>query len=156
MGGGSGERRRPHHVGHERFEVLDGFLSLVLLPLAVDLFGLLRSGLLDLTLAFPQAGLDAGLALQLALLLQVQALHDRNRAGGNGNKHDAAENMNTKRAPVRPFGGRPASPQKARRHLEHVQPICYPQVCLERTSPSPRPLGGHLVVVAQSTVLAQI
>lgn len=29
-----------HHIRHEGFEMLDGLLPLVLLPLSVDLFGL--------------------------------------------------------------------------------------------------------------------
>lgn len=32
--------RASHHIGHERFEMLDGLLPLVLLPFSIDLFGL--------------------------------------------------------------------------------------------------------------------
>ena len=63
-----------HHIRHQGLEVLDGLLSLVLLALAVDLFSLLRAGLLDLPLSLPKARLDPRLSFQLLLLLSIHVL----------------------------------------------------------------------------------
>lgn len=42
-----------YHIRQKGFEILDGFLPLVLLSLSINLLGLFRSGLLHLPLSFP-------------------------------------------------------------------------------------------------------
>lgn len=54
--------------------MLNGLLPLVLLSLAVDLFGLFRPGLLHLALSLSETGLDPSLTLQLSLFVNVHVL----------------------------------------------------------------------------------
>lgn len=61
----------PHHVRQQCFEVLYGLFPLVLLPLPIDLLGLLRASFLHLPLALPQTRLDARLSLQLLFFLRI-------------------------------------------------------------------------------------
>lgn len=69
-----GKKKAAHHIRHESFEMLDGLFPLVLLSFSVDLFGLFRSGLLNLPLPLSETCLDASLPLHLPLLLDVDTL----------------------------------------------------------------------------------